>query len=179
MERLEAKLRAEGYEVRRDKHSTRPGDWISKFMEDIGVAERVCVVISPKYLESLYCMRELLSIYQRSLGRKDDFLARVVPLVVGEVKISKTLDRLKHVKHWETQRDELDAALKEIDHANWGNAGRELTLINDFCHRTEEMLGHLQDCIMPRKLEHIEKDDFKAVLEVLSRKNGKTEPPSL
>jgi hypothetical protein len=38
-------------------------------MKRIGLADHVIVVLSNKYLRSPYCMTELYSIYQRSVGR--------------------------------------------------------------------------------------------------------------
>ena len=71
---LERKLSARGYCVRRDKSSMRTGDWISRFMTEIGQANKVVVIFSAKYLESPYCMKELLYLWQSSLGNKGDML---------------------------------------------------------------------------------------------------------
>jgi hypothetical protein len=66
-------LAQEGWNVLRDKKVMRPGELISGFMKRIGRADHVIVVLSDKYLQSTYCMTELHSIYQRSLGEKEDF----------------------------------------------------------------------------------------------------------
>jgi internalin A len=51
-------------------------------MKLIGRADHVIVVLSDKYLRSPYCMTELYGIYQRSLGEKEDFLGRIIPLAL-------------------------------------------------------------------------------------------------
>ena len=61
------------FQLIRDKTAMRAGDWISTFMRDIGRAERVLVVVSEKYLKSVYCMRELLHLYNASLGERANF----------------------------------------------------------------------------------------------------------
>lgn len=169
VDRLEARLILEGYDVRRDKRSMRPGDWITDFMREIERAEKVCVVLSEKYLKSMYCMRELFGLYQRTSGDKAEFLTRIVPLVLEDAPISKTTDRLKHVQHWQAEQKDLNEALKGIEPCNQGDAASELRLISDFCHHTELMLRHASDFLLPRGISDIEKDDFAAVLAALKR----------
>ena len=170
VDHLEARLIREGYEVKRDKRAMRPGDWISDFMREIGQARRVCVVLSEKYVQSPYCMRELLFLYQSSCGEKADFLNRIVPLVLEDAKLSKTPERLEHVRYWNAQLKELQDATAGLDPATWGGAGADMTMIRDFCHHTELMLRHVSDHLMPRGIKDIEKDDFAAVIEALKAK---------
>ena len=62
------------------------GELISGFMKRIGLADHVIAVLSDKYLRSPYCMTELHSIYQRSLGEKEDFLRRVIALTLDDAQ---------------------------------------------------------------------------------------------
>ena len=64
---IEKRLPA-NWKLFRDRRVLRPGDWIPRFMQEIGRAECVLVVFSEKYLRSIYCMRELLYLYQSSSG---------------------------------------------------------------------------------------------------------------
>jgi internalin A len=170
VDRLEARLIQEGYEVKRDKRAMRPGDWITDFMREIERAKKVCVVLSEKYLKSMYCMRELFGLYQRTSGDKAEFLTRIVPLVLEDAPISKTTDRLKHVRHWQTEQQALNDELKGIEPCNQGDAATELRLITDISLHAELMLRHASDYLLPRGIADIEKDDFAAVLEALKRK---------
>jgi hypothetical protein len=72
----------------------RPGDLISGFMKRIGLADHVIVVLSDKYLRSPYCMTELHTIYQRSVGEKEDFLRRIIPLRLADARFGTWRDRL-------------------------------------------------------------------------------------
>jgi internalin A len=65
---LEGLLLHRGCVLRRDKRELRPGHWISEFEREIARADRVIVVLSPKYLESIYCMQELIHLYAQVLG---------------------------------------------------------------------------------------------------------------
>ena len=76
--------------ISRDSKVLRPGDLISGFMKRIGLADHVIVVLSDKYLHSPYCMTELHSIYQRSVGEKEDFLRRIIPVTIGRRTIRHT-----------------------------------------------------------------------------------------
>ena len=55
-----------------------------RFHETHRACYHVIVVFSDKYLRSPYCMTELHSIYQRSVGDKEDFLRRIIPLVLDD-----------------------------------------------------------------------------------------------
>ncbi len=170
VDRLEKRLIEQGYEVKRDKRSMRPGDWISDFMREIGQAQRVCVVLSEKYLQSIYCMRELLYLYQTSCGEKKSFLDRIVPLVVEDIKLSKTTNRMKHVTYWNQELQELVASTTGLDPSMWGGATNEMAMIREFCHSIEPMLHHVNDYLMPRGIKNIEENNFAAVLVALRAK---------
>ncbi len=53
----------------------------------------------------------------------------------------------------------------------WGGAAADMTTISDFCHHTEAMLRQVSDCLMPRGITDIGKDNFAAVLEALKAKS--------
>src|ERR1700719_5147232 len=75
-----------------NKTDMRSGELISGFMTRIGLADHVIVVLSDKYLRSPYCMTELHYIYQRSLGEKEDFLRRIIPLRLDDARFSNWRD---------------------------------------------------------------------------------------
>jgi internalin A len=134
-----------------DKRAMRPGDWISKFMREIGRADLVLVVLSSKYLRSAYCMRELLYLFQTSLGEREEFMGKIIPLKVGHVPISGALDRAKYVDYWEEKHDKLDKRLAPRPHTRVGDADRaELLCMKDFCHHTSNMLAWVADTLMPQ-----------------------------
>jgi internalin A len=89
VERRRERLEGEGWNSIRDKNAMRSGDLISGFMKRIGQADRVIVVLSDKYLRSPYCMTELHTIYRRSNEEKEEFLRRIIPLLLGDARIGK------------------------------------------------------------------------------------------
>ena len=83
---------------------------ISKFMDDLAESEAIILIISNKYLKSEYCMYELLKIYEQK-----DIQNRIYPIVLSEVNIAKSTDRLNLVKYWENESKDLMQKIKELD----------------------------------------------------------------
>jgi internalin A len=129
----------------------KPGDWISRFMAEIGASDCVVVVLSEKYLRSHFCMRELLGLYQTSQGEKSTMLDRIVPVVLPSADIDRAESRLTHAKHWKTRYDTIRAAAAGLDLLEQGEATRrELLAVADFKHHVVDMLAWLSDVLMPR-----------------------------
>jgi internalin A len=103
VERMCETLKRDGWKVVRDKTAMRYGDLISAFMKTLSQADCVIVVLSAKYLRSPYCMAEFHGIYQRSVGEKEDFLHRIIPLVLLDAQFSSPEERVEYAKHWETR----------------------------------------------------------------------------
>lgn len=82
---------------------------INAFMQELGKARAVILIISNKYLQSEYCMFELLQIYDNQ-----QFLHRIFPVVLDEVQISKSTDRLDLIKFWEEQQHLLESKIREL-----------------------------------------------------------------
>lgn len=83
---------------------------IQEFMIQLGKADMVIIILSNKYLQSEFCMFELIQIY-----KNDRLRDRIFPIVLDEVAISKSTDRLELVKYWENQIDLLQSKLKELN----------------------------------------------------------------
>jgi internalin A len=150
VDRLEAALQPL-CDWRRDHSAMKPGDWISRFMAEIGASDCVVVVLSEKYLRSHFCMRELLGLYQTSQGEKSTMLDRIVPVVLPSADIDRAESRLTHAKHWKTRYDTIRAAAAGLDLLEQGEATRrELLAVADFKHHVVDMLAWLSDVLMPR-----------------------------
>jgi internalin A len=169
VDQLERKL-ARHVKLVRDRNVIRPGDWISRFMADIGRADCVLVILSEQYLRSLYCMRELLFLFNTSLGERERFMQRIVPLTVGNVRFSRARDRAEHIRYWKHERKKLDVLLADLGHASVGDADRaELLLIIDVQHRLSDMLAWVADVLMPRSAELSSKGVDAAIELLLER----------
>jgi TIR domain len=95
VDELELHLQAD-LKLMRDKNELRPGDWISSFMKEIGRADLVVVVLSDRYLRSIY-MREMLYLFQQSQVERGRRMRKLVPLKVGELSISRAKDPRRQI----------------------------------------------------------------------------------
>jgi hypothetical protein len=135
-----------------------------KFMQDIGRADDVIVVLSRKYLQSRYCMRELLYMYDRSLGERPELMARIVPVVMEDLRIDDPLQRLAHAEYWQSQHDALCKRMEELGVAVAGGAARDdLLAMKDFMHRVDDLLDWLSDVVMPR----VRRDDAQPTIQAV------------
>ena len=170
-DRLERKLVARGHGVRRDKSSMRTGDWISRFIAEIGLATKVVVILSAKYLRSPYCMQELLYLWQSSLGDRGSMLDRIAPVVLSDACIDQAVDRLKVVRYWKEERQRLEGATEGLDLLSWGDSTRaQLLLIRGIEHHSADMLSWVADVLIPRGRSIVEErfDDFIELIEKTS-----------
>lgn len=82
---------------------------IRSFMDELGKSKAVIIILSNKYLHSEYCMFELLQIYNN-----ERFMDRIFPVVLDEVNIAKSTERIELVKYWENQSFELEEKIREL-----------------------------------------------------------------
>jgi internalin A len=156
VDEFERKLPA-GYKSMRDIHNLRPGDRISRFLQEIGRADCVLVVISEAYLRSNYCMRELLHLHEASQGLAEQFLGKVVPLVSGDLKLDSAEVRVTHVRFWEEEARRLKKALAWVDRFSLGEADRaELILAESVSRSVSSVLAWVADTLMPRGADGID-----------------------
>ena len=169
VERLSDKLIEWGYEIVRDKNELHNGDLISKFVQRIGRGNRVLVILSEKYLLSANCMTELFYVYQRSIGDKEEFLRRVIPVVVDDARgITQWQEPVKYAEHWRREFTTMEPHLGVLgeDHH------KRYQLIKQWHVVIGNILGFISDTLHPHGFDSIVKDDFAAVRELLARNVG-------
>lgn len=135
-------------------------------------ADLVVAVISDKYLRSYYCMYEIYRLLQRFQGNRDELARHVVPIVLPEVQVGSLKARAPYVEHWEKQKKEHEALWRKLGPSLSLSAEdyEEIRLIREFSHHVAQILGFLNDVLMPKKLEAHLDDGFEAVREALGRR---------
>lgn len=164
IDRLCDRLGRDGFRVVRDTAAMRTGDLISGFMLRIGRGGKVVVVLSEKYLRSPYCMTELHLVYQHALGQRDDFLRRVVPLVLADAAFDTWEQRATWSRHWEEQYRRMEHDLR---HLGLDDFGRYL-LMKRWHADVGTMLGWIADKLTPRVARPDDDTAFDAVADMLS-----------
>ncbi|WP_373960342.1 COR domain-containing protein [Vibrio gigantis] len=142
-------------EVFRDKDSMGLGDSIEEFERKIGRSAFVLMIISEKSLyESPHCMNELRLIYEHSQQQRDDFVARVIPVIMHDAKIDSVKDRLKVVRHWQTEKAELDDLVKAVGaEAAGSETAEQLRIMTSFINSIANTLHWLADLVIERTEE--------------------------
>ena len=166
VERLCRTLEKENWQVVRDKTTLKYGDPISTFMKMLGQADLLIVVLSAKYLRSPYCMTELHALYQNARQERQEFLNRIIPLVLKDTRIGTPEERVEHAKHWETRYLKLKADLDYLSDEDFGLYRR----MKDWYNHVGNMLTYVNDVLHPHGFEDIVKDDFAALRQMLSRR---------
>jgi len=148
-------LKAENYLVFRDKESTSLGDSIEEFERKIGRSEFALVILSHKYLyESVHCMKELALLYERSQKQQHEFTHKVIPVVMADVKIDNQIERLKIVRKWQLQMDELQTIVHEVGTESAGSSSvAELTMMRSVVNCCADALSWISDLITERQAE--------------------------
>jgi internalin A len=160
------KTLGQGWNILRDSNVLRSGDLISGFMKRIGLADHVIVVLSDKYLRSPYCMTELHSIYQRSVGEKEDFLHRIIPLVLLDARFDSPEERVEYAKHWEARYLKLKSNLDYL-------SVEDFRLYQDMKRwhlDVGNMLSYINDVLVPHGFDEIVKDEFAGLRRMLQQR---------
>ena len=154
-DKVEKSFKDNGIRLVRDKTDLPIREKISKFMEQIGAAKGVVVILSDAYLKSKYCMFELLEIYAN-----ENFEKRIFPIVLDDARISESQDRLKYKKIWKGKAEELDAEITDMSSAD--TVRDELKLFADIHDKFDRILNVLIDMntLRQKQAEASKFDDF-------------------
>jgi hypothetical protein len=159
VDRLDAACRARGIELHRDSNHIGYGKSIRAFMDEIGAARHVVVVLSDAYLKSEYCMYEL-----REIERNRHFRARVLPIFVTGTQVFKATDRIAYLKHWEEERNKLNMGLLLIERTYTKNLNQSLDDYADYRRLMDEFLATLADMNALKEEVHLD-TNFAALLD--------------
>lgn len=159
------KFAAEGIEITMDKKDLGYRQSINDFMLNLGAADAIIIVVSDKYLHSEYCMFELLQIYKNK-----NILDRIFPVVLDEVSIAKSTDRLDLVKFWETQTNELENKIRELDSiSNIEGITDDLNLYKSIRNNIAHLTAILKD-INTLNITLHQQSDFDELFKAVEKK---------
>lgn len=168
---FDAALPKQHFIFKQDKQTLKPGQKISHFMcDEIGRGNYVLVVISEQSLKSHYCMQELLHLMEYNQKNEDRFLQKVIPIVVGKINISGSIEKMHYALYWKNEVSKIKKLLKDSD--------TEITAIGDdlckdyikmqsFQSNIYKILTWLSDIVMPRGLDGVE-----AAIDILIKRAG-------
>ncbi len=173
---LVKRLEAEDITFILDKRDLSYRQSIHDFMVQLGEADMVIIILSNKYLKSEYCMFELLEIH-----KNENLSERIFPIVLDEVKISSSADRLEFVKYWETQLMNLQNKVKELNSLSYiEGITDDLNLYAEIRNNIARLTGILRDINTLNITIHRESDYedlVKAIKEKISGNREKKQTP--
>ena len=137
---IDQALQKRGLKITRDKRDLGYKGSIKQFMEQIGQANCVIVVVSDKYLRSPNCMFELVEIADNK-----QFHDRIFPIVLADADIYDPVKRIGYVKYWEEKRAELAEAIKTLDPANLQGIRDDMDLYDRIRDKISGLASILKD----------------------------------
>jgi internalin A len=161
VDRLCAAADARGIHILRDKTDMRPGDQISVFMRRVSQGNRIFVILSEKYLRSVYCMTELYEIWRNCQGKEQPFLNRIRVFAHDDTRIGDIFQRRIHVRWWRDRHEQVQEmvrqdgadSLSERDYAEFRRMGH-------FIRHVPDILSVVQDILRPRRFKDLEAYGF-------------------
>jgi hypothetical protein len=162
VEKLESTLQTNRIHLIRDKRDLSYKELISKFMDRIGEAKGIVVVISDKYLKSAYCMYELTEIYSHS-----DFVGRIFPIVMEDAKIQGTSKELLDYKqYWKNKMEEINTEIKNTGAEAMITMGDEYNVCKRIYDDFDKMSKILKDMNSLTPEIHLT-TNFKALIKAI------------
>jgi internalin A len=153
VDRLCEEATARGITIIRDKSAVHYGERISRFMDRIGRADRVFIILSDKYLRSAYCMHELFEVWRNCRQDQAEFVART-RVYVTSARIGTLWERGQYAIHWRKRFDEVNAFVRQ--HSLLVLSERDIAdyrRMMSFVHETANILALIQDVWRPRDFE--------------------------
>ena len=131
-----------------------------------GQPRRVVLVLSKKYLESVYCMSELYAVYQLSLGDQVVFAERIVPCVIeDDLEIDGWRAQDRWAKYWKDEYDAMTAAGDRLGRV----ASDRRQEIKRWVVDVPDMLAFVSNMVTERGYDALTADGFAAVRRMLDR----------
>ena len=167
VEKVEAALEAEGIKVLRDVREVDYKDSFREFMERLGRGNAIIVVLSKGYLESKFCMFELLEIAKATNLRQ-----RIFPIVLPDANVFDDLILADYLLHWETKSKELKAKLDKLDGHGQGNLRKTLDLFADIRRMFDELTAVLGD-MKVMSPDHLNDEGFATLIRQIREQVGR------
>lgn len=160
VDKLQHAFEQTGTRLLRDREDIRYKDSIRDFMRRLGQGKCVVVILSEKYLKSDSCMFELIEI-----AKAQNMRERIFPIVLPDANIYKPISRVRYIKYWDEQKQELDEALKSVSGDNLTNLQAELNSYSEIRRLFDGIADTLKDMNALSPTQH----EDSAFEELISR----------
>jgi internalin A len=161
VDRLCAAAESHGILILRDKKDMQPGDSISGFMHRLAQGDRVFVILSRKYLRSIYCMTELHQIWLHCQKKPEKFRDRLRIFTLSDAGISTLPERMDHANWWKEEHADFKTLVAQHDPGLLSVKDyAEFRRMGDLVHQVPDILSLIQDTLHPRGFEDLVRHGF-------------------
>ena len=171
VDKIVAALKNKNIIITRDKTSINYKGNIKQFMTDLGKSKHIVIIISDKYLRSINCMYELLTIY--TSGR---FEERIYPIVLSDAKIYDIADRIDYINYWEEKTRKVENHIKKLSLNSTLNLGDEYKIYMEISSKFGEISSIIESINTFASVFH-EKSNFEKIADAIIVQNNKFETP--
>lgn len=145
--------------VLRDDTVLKQRDRISVFMEEMGNADRILLMLSDKYLRSPFCMFELFEIWRTSKQDPKIFLDRLIVWKPPELNISSPTHRSRPAAYWKRQHEKVERETRHHGSVPRGKDGQvEAKQMLIWYTQLPDILALFSDQVLARSIDELEFD---------------------
>lgn len=156
---IELDLSKIGIRIIRDKNELKYKDSIEEFMAKIREVDFAIVLFSDDYLRSKNCLHELFD-----LLKEKEFEHKILPILCSGCKFFTGQQRLPFIQYWEIKRDELQAAVKQVDTLSSPSIQEELRFATQVCLQIDLQLAKLAD-MNHLSFEQMRSENYKSLIQ--------------
>jgi len=167
VEKLEVACRENDIQLLRDNNEIEYLDSIDKYMRELGAGNCIIIVLSDNYLQSKYCMFELLEIHKNK-----DFHQRVFPIVLKDTRIYSAEEWLDHTQYWEQKEQQLQEKISKVSLTNLDPVYKDLNLYHEIRANIANVMSMLADMNSLTLQVHTE-TSFAAIIEKIKQRQTK------
>jgi hypothetical protein len=90
------------------------------------------------------------------VGEKEDFLRRIIPVVLADARFGTWRERLVYTEHWRAEFAEMEQHFKDLAESDF----RLYKAMQEWHNRIGDMLAYVNDVLSPHGFDEIVKNDF-------------------
>lgn len=159
----------DGFDVRRDSENIDYGDSIQKYMEELGEGQAIAVFLSEKYFKSPNCMFELLQIAKNCRWNEDEFVRKVYPIALHQMKMTEPEFLGPLFTYWDNKEEEWKKLIQNNSGSIRSDMYKKYDVVKEVKAQISDLISWL-DKINRGSLPTLEESNFEDVkLAFISR----------
>ncbi len=164
-DRIELTFSSLGIDVKRDKRIVGYKMNLKEYMQSIRACDFSFLLISDEYLKSPACMYEICQIM-----KEQDFIDRVLPLIMPSAKIYKPEIQLEYIRYWKEKVEELKSQIETIGLTQAIALTQKLKEYEEVYANIGDFLAKLVERNVP-SFENLETDGFQKIKDYIGIKD--------